>query len=216
MTGALETADAADWYRHERVGDGVTHVFEQHIYPFYRCNIWHVQGREYDLLVDSGLGAVNLLSQLPWLRAERILAVASHAHFDHIGGHHLFSRRACHALEAATLAAPTARETLADRYATLSMFSKLPPGGFRSEDYQVAAAPATRLLEHGDVIDLGDRHFEVLHVPGTRPDQSPCGRHARVCCFPAIVCMTGHWSMMRIIRTFDATWRACGRCASCR
>jgi glyoxylase-like metal-dependent hydrolase (beta-lactamase superfamily II) len=167
--GALETASAADWYRHERVGDGVIHVFEHHIYPFYRCNIWHVRGREYDLLVDSGLGVVNLLAQLPWLQAERIVALASHAHFDHIGGHHLFSRRACHALEAATLAAPTAHETLADRYATLSMFSKLPPGGFRSEDYHVQAAPATRLLEHGDVVDLGDRHFEILHVPGHSP-----------------------------------------------
>ena len=31
------------------------------------------------------------------------------------------------------------------------------------------AAPATRLLEAGDVIDLGDRVFEVLHVPGHSP-----------------------------------------------
>ena len=49
------------------------------------------------------------------------------------------------------------------------MFERLPPGGFRPEDYSVRAAPATQLLEAGDVIDLGDRHFEVLHVPGHSP-----------------------------------------------
>ena len=27
-------------------------------------------------------------------------------------------------------------------------------------------APATRLIDEGDVIDLGDRIFEVLHTPG--------------------------------------------------
>ena len=30
-------------------------------------------------------------------------------------------------------------------------------------------APATRLIAEGDVIDLGDRHFEVLHLPGHSP-----------------------------------------------
>ena len=30
-------------------------------------------------------------------------------------------------------------------------------------------APATRLLEDGDVIDLGDRQFEVIHTPGHSP-----------------------------------------------
>jgi glyoxylase-like metal-dependent hydrolase (beta-lactamase superfamily II) len=31
------------------------------------------------------------------------------------------------------------------------------------------AAPATRLVDEGDVIDLGDRVFEVLHLPGHSP-----------------------------------------------
>ena len=35
--------------------------------------------------------------------------------------------------------------------------------------YEVRAAPATRLLDDGDVIDLGDRTFDVLHLPGHSP-----------------------------------------------
>jgi len=49
------------------------------------------------------------------------------------------------------------------------MFERLPPGGFDAQAYAVCPAPATRLLQEGDVIDLGDRHFTVLHVPGHSP-----------------------------------------------
>ena len=31
------------------------------------------------------------------------------------------------------------------------------------------SAPATRLLHDRDIIDLGDRHFEVIHTPGHSP-----------------------------------------------
>ena len=34
---------------------------------------------------------------------------------------------------------------------------------------EVAGAAATRLLEDGDAIDIGDRAFEVMHLPGHSP-----------------------------------------------
>ena len=49
-----------DWWRVTRIGDDVTLIDEPHIQPFYRCNIWHVRGRDRDLLFDTGLGAVSL------------------------------------------------------------------------------------------------------------------------------------------------------------
>jgi glyoxylase-like metal-dependent hydrolase (beta-lactamase superfamily II) len=168
MTG-LPRATAADWYARAAFPNGVTHLYERHIDVFYRCNIWHVRGRERSLLFDSGLGAVSLCGQFPWLLDGELLAVASHTHFDHIGCHHEFADRACHRCEAAILAAPDRDATLATRYATQAMFTALPPDGFDADAYAVRPAPATRLLEHGDVIDLGDRHLEVLHVPGHSP-----------------------------------------------
>jgi glyoxylase-like metal-dependent hydrolase (beta-lactamase superfamily II) len=166
---ALPHAAARDWFASVPQGDGITHISEPWIHEFYRCNIWHVRGRSRSLLFDSGSGVVSLCDQLPWLRAAPLLAVASHTHFDHIGGHHEFSARACHRCEAPILADPDPTATLATRYATLEMFERLPPGGFCPADYAVRPAPATLLLEAGDVIDLGDRHFEVLHVPGHSP-----------------------------------------------
>jgi hypothetical protein len=35
--------------------------------------------------------------------------------------------------------------------------------------WEIRQATVTRRLEEGDVIDLGNRHFEVLHLPGHSP-----------------------------------------------
>ena len=69
-------------------------IFEPHIKEYYRCNIWHVRGRDRDLLIDSGMGVVSLREQIPLLSGRPLLAVASHTHFDHIGTHHEFADRA--------------------------------------------------------------------------------------------------------------------------
>ncbi|MEC9104668.1 MAG: MBL fold metallo-hydrolase, partial [Pseudomonadota bacterium] len=103
-----------DWYRQRGVGDGITWIDEPHIQEFYRCNIWHVQGRDRDLMIDSGMGVVSLREWVPLVSERPLDAVASHTHFDHIGCHHEFPCRLCHTDEADILADPTRRATLAD------------------------------------------------------------------------------------------------------
>jgi glyoxylase-like metal-dependent hydrolase (beta-lactamase superfamily II) len=48
------------------------------------------------------------------------------------------------------------------------MFDRLPKD-WDAARYRIQPAPAQRLLAHGDVIDLGNRHFEVIHTPGHSP-----------------------------------------------
>jgi glyoxylase-like metal-dependent hydrolase (beta-lactamase superfamily II) len=158
-----------DWYRLERKGDDITLIAEPYIQEFYRCNVWHVRGRDRDMLVDSGMGVVSLREWVPLVTERRLTAVASHTHFDHIGCHHEFDDRCVHRLEAEIMADPTPAATLADPYVTDEIFDGLPPLPYASTDYAVKAAPATRLLEDGDEIDLGDRRFEVIHTPGHSP-----------------------------------------------
>ena len=165
----MRIATPETWYQTRSLGDGVTHIWEPHIKPFYRCNLWHVRGRERDMLVDSGMGVVGLRAQVAIVAERPLIAVASHTHFDHIGAHHEFAERAVHRAEAALMERPGRFETLADPYVTDDIFTALPPGDYSSPDYAVTPAPATRLLDEGDVIDLGDRHFEVLHLPGHSP-----------------------------------------------
>lgn len=158
-----------DWYRVRPLADGVTWIDEPHILEFYRCNVWHVRGREQDLLIDSGMGVVPLRPWISALRERPVTAVASHTHFDHIGGHHEFACRLCHPAEASILARPDRDNTLARDYVVDEIFTALPPLPYHSSTYSVKAASATRLIEDGNVIDLGDRHFEVLHTPGHSP-----------------------------------------------
>jgi glyoxylase-like metal-dependent hydrolase (beta-lactamase superfamily II) len=73
-----------------------------------------------------------------------------------------------HPAEAYILADPRNELTLADRYAKDDMFERLPEG-WRSEDYRVRAAPAGRTIDAGDIVDLGDRAFDVIHTPGHSP-----------------------------------------------
>jgi glyoxylase-like metal-dependent hydrolase (beta-lactamase superfamily II) len=160
---------AEAWYETRRVGDDVTLISEPFIKEFYRCNIWHVRGRERDMLVDSGMGVVSLRQHLPLVTERPCLAVASHTHFDHIGSHHEFPERVVHAAEEALLARPTRANTLADPYVTDDIFTALPPEPYVSAEYRVAGAPATRIVADGDIIDLGDRRFEVFHTPGHSP-----------------------------------------------
>lgn len=158
-----------DWYSVRRLDDGVTAISEPYIQEFYRCNVWHVRGRDRDMLVDSGMGVVSLREWVPLVTERDLIAVASHTHFDHIGCHHEFECRAVHAAEADLLANPTRQNTLADPYVTDEIFDALPPEPYCSQCYAVKKAPATRILEDGDVIDLGDRRFEVIHTPGHSP-----------------------------------------------
>ncbi|WP_432348839.1 MBL fold metallo-hydrolase (plasmid) [Shinella yambaruensis] len=158
-----------DWYSVRRLDDGVTAISEPYIQEFYRCNVWHVRGRDRDMLVDSGMGVVSLTEWVPLVTERDLIAVASHTHFDHIGCHHEFECRAVHAAEADLLANPTRENTLADPYVTDEIFDALPPEPYCSKCYAVKKAPATRILADGDVIDLGDRQFEVIHTPGHSP-----------------------------------------------
>ncbi len=121
------------------------------------------------MLVDSGMGVVSLRDWVPLVTERALTAVASHTHFDHIGCHHEFADRAVHRAEAAILAAPTRAATLAEPYVTDDIFDRLPPLPYASTTYAVRHAPATRILEDGDVIDPGGRRFEVIHTPGHSP-----------------------------------------------
>lgn len=165
----MRIATAGEWYETRSLGDGVTWIYEPFIKTFYRCNIWHLRGRDRDLLVDSGMGVVSLRRYVPLVTERPLLAVASHSHFDHVGSHHEFSERLAHPAEAPLLAAPTRENLLIEPYVSDDIFMALPPAPYSSATYAVKAAPVTRLLEDGDVVDLGDRRLEVIHTPGHSP-----------------------------------------------
>ena len=62
------------------------------------------------------------------------------------------------------------RATYADWFRRLTAPVAVPPfPGWSAAGYRLTPAPLTRLLDDGDTIDLGDRVFRVLHLPGHSP-----------------------------------------------
>ncbi|MCP4328498.1 MAG: MBL fold metallo-hydrolase [Alphaproteobacteria bacterium] len=179
----LQLADR--WFERRRIDDDITLLWEPFVDPLGRCNIWHVRGRERDLLVDSGMGIASLRDAAADLFEGSLVAVATHSHFDHVGSMHEFPDRVIHRLEADLLAAPgddrslkvadidkDFRDYLAEVGYPLDsewLITALPTADYDPAAWTTPPAPATRTVDDGDVVDLGDRSFEVLHLPGHSP-----------------------------------------------
>ncbi|KAL9961348.1 hypothetical protein ACROYT_G030266 [Oculina patagonica] len=133
-----------------------------------QANIWLVQGSSQDLVIDTGLGLWDLpgfLKQQNLIGDKPVTAVATHIHFDHSGGLHQFENFAIHSLEAEAI-------RKGDNYETVTIFTSAaeisvpPQDEWDIRDYKVKSAEPFKVLEEGDVFDLGDRKLRVLHFPG--------------------------------------------------
>ena len=97
------------------------------------------EGIDKALLVDSGYGSGDLKKTVTSLTDLPIMLLNTHADIDHIGCNSLFGEAHMHPAEF-------------DRY-------------HRSHGKGLAARP----LWEGDVIDLGNRSFEIVLIPGHTP-----------------------------------------------
>lgn len=94
-------------------------------------------------------------------------AVATHIHWDHIGGHKYFSDFYAHEAELNWLNGEfplnmdTIREMVVDRCDL--------PDGYVVSSYEFFQGTPTRVLHDGDCIDLGGRTITVFHTPGHSP-----------------------------------------------
>ena len=175
---------AERWFERRTIDSDITLLWEPHADPLMRCNIWHVRGRDRDLLVDTGMGVASLREAARDLLDKQVVAFATHSHSDHAGSLHEFDIRVAHRLEADLLAAPPEDSLrvaeLGDDFVayltevgyplrTELLITALPDAHYDPEGWGTAPAAPTWLVEDGDRIDLGDRSFEVLHLPGHSP-----------------------------------------------
>jgi glyoxylase-like metal-dependent hydrolase (beta-lactamase superfamily II) len=159
------------WFITTPAAPGVFLTTEPHVNSFFRANCYTVLGRDADLQFDFGSGLLPYRPALP-LTGAPVLAVASHAHIDHVGGFHEFATRLGHAAEAAGFADMNDTSTLKHLFRDQAFGPSLtqpPHSGFRLADWTLTPAPLTGLLAEGDRIDLGSRTFTVLHLPGHSP-----------------------------------------------
>ena len=175
---------ADHWFAATGVGGGVTRLCEPWVDPQLTSNVWHVRGRERDLLVDAANGIGSLQVLVGELSEGRpVAAVATHAHYDHVGGLWEFEDRRCYRLDAEMPSPGRLRlmredfpKWLIEDFAyygsalpEVVALHRVPEPGFDVRRWSTPPVEATSFLEDGEVVDLGDRAFEVVHTPGHTP-----------------------------------------------
>lgn len=172
---------AERWFERETVDDGVIRILEPHVDPFLRANVFLVRGRDRDLLIDTGLGLGSLRAELRDLFDRPAVVVATHRHFDHTGGLREFDDVVVHRDDAESVARAEGfaslriedypPEELSGYEPPASLLTALPHEGFDPAAYRVEPVTPTRIVDDGDELDLGDRRFAVLHLPGHTPGE---------------------------------------------
>ena len=113
-----------------------------------------------------------------------VAAVATHIHWDHIGGHRYFPEFYAHEAElnwlsgGFPLSVEAVRAMVADRCCL--------PEDFDVSRYTLFQGHPARVLRDRDRIELGGRTLEVLHTPGTLLATCVFGRRSGAIFFPEI------------------------------
>ena len=167
----MRVVEPGAWFSRRQVAPGIEMLSEPHVHDYLRANIYHVRGRDRDLVVDTGMGLVALRPALDLTPGKPILAFATHIHLDHVGSLHEFAERAGPRKAAAGFETMPDGLTYADMFRVMEApVTLLPQAGWSAADYRIRPAPLTMPVVEGDVVDLGDRAFRVLELPGHSPD----------------------------------------------
>lgn len=154
-----------DWFTIDQVDESTYIISEYRHWEETHCYL--LIGSERALLIDTGLGICNIYDQVRKLTDKPVTAVATHIHWDHIGGHKYFPDFYVHQEErnwlrgGFPLPVQAVRNMVADRCGLTD--------GFDIHAYQIFQGEPTRVLKDGDSIDLGSRAVQVLHTPGHSP-----------------------------------------------
>lgn len=177
---------ANTWFRTTPLDGAVTLIVEPHVHVVWQANLYFVRGRDRDMLVDTGMGVAPMAPVIAQLQgAPELVCVLTHAHIDHMGGAHEFASRLIHPAEAGELAQPSRKGTLyrdeiapglLDRLARMGypvewdmLIDAAPHESYDPRGYTLRGAAPTGTLVESDTVDLGDRVFTVLHLPGHSP-----------------------------------------------
>ena len=163
-SGASRPA-VTSWFTSKQVAPGTWRIDDNGT-----DNMYLVEGRDKALLIDTGIGAAQLLAHVKTLTSKHLMVVNTHGHSDHAGGNFEFKQVFIHPADMAMarqMASPNVRsrsiqamaagKTASDRYSP-----KNPPS---------AAEPELLPISDGHVFDLGGRRIEVIATPGHTPGE---------------------------------------------
>lgn len=129
-------------------------------------NIYLVEGSDSALLIDTGVGVADLLSQVKKLSVKPLIVINTHGHSDHAGGNYQFQRIYINAADSAAAracASPESRATAAKNM----LRGALPQESEKSDGKEIHFEFVT--VKNGHIFNLGGRQIEVIETPGHTP-----------------------------------------------
>ena len=166
---AFERVDQdQDWFEVYRIADGVFAIYEPG--QFEEVISFLVSGEDRALLFDTGLGIGDMKRVVEQLTDLDVVVLNSHTHYDHIGGNYQFETIYGRDTEyTRRRAAGSPPEAVAEFLREGWVWKPLPEG-FVVDEFRSRPFGITRIVDEGDVIDLGGRRLEILSTPGHAPD----------------------------------------------
>lgn len=155
-----------DWFTVEQI-DESTYALSEYRH-WEETHSYLLLGEGESLLIDSGMGIGNIRQAVETLTRDPVTVAATHAHWDHIGGHGLFPRFYVHEAEAAWLDGRFPLPLDAVKAQVAQAPCSL-PAGFDMTRYQIFQGRPDRVLRDHDRVQIGNRTLEVWHTPGHSP-----------------------------------------------
>lgn len=154
-----------NWFTIDHI-DKDTHIISEYRH-WEETHAYLLNGTERSLLLDTGLGICNIYDEVIKLTDKPVTAVATHIHWDHIGGHKFFPDFYAHEDELNWLNGefPLTLEQIKDMVVDRCDL----PEGYNVDNYKFFQGTPTMVLKDNDVIDMGGRSIQVLHTPGHSP-----------------------------------------------
>lgn len=179
-----------DWFTVENIDQDTFSISEYKHWEEPHCYL--VCGKKRAILIDTGLGVSNIRNIVDRLTKLPVMAVTTHAHWDHIGGHSCFDAIAVHEKE---------KDWLSVRFPIpLSVVKKnlmrFPcdfPEDFDINAYQIFHGTPERLLHDGDFLDLGDGESRYFIRRGIPQDIAVSMSRTEDICIPGIWCIKAVW-----------------------
>jgi len=154
-----------DWFTIEQLDKETYSISEYRHWEETHCYL--LNGSERSLLIDTGLGICDIHEQVRKLTDKTIVAIATHIHWDHIGGHTFFPQFYAHQNELHWLHGefPLTLEQIKGMVVDRCEL----PEGYDVNKYEFFQGTPTKVLNDNEVIDLGDRYVQIVHTPGHSP-----------------------------------------------
>lgn len=173
------------WFTVDQVDPDTYIISEYRHWEETHCYL--LNGGDRSLLIDTGLGICNISQVVAPLARGPVTAVATHIHWDHIGGHRYDPDFYAHEAELAWLQGgfPQPIELIRGYVTDRCQL----PEGYDVNTYEFFQGTPTRVLQGGETIHLGDRDIQVLHTPPVmRRGTCAFGRRSGATCPPGISC----------------------------